>query len=339
MANESQILHNYLKKAVTDTGAPSLSAAVAIEDKIIASAAFGDANKDKVIKATTATQYRTGSVAKVITATAFMSLIEQNKVLLSDDIREYLPYFPKKKWKISIENLLTHTAGIRGYNWGEYGSDIHYNSLAESSLVFSGEPLLFKPGSQYLYTTYGFNLIQGVIEKVTGSTPTEFLSEVLFQPAGMIQTELEFHYRNYPNLAIGYRSFLKSVPVQKIDVSNKFLGGGMLSTPTDLVKMVIALNQGRLLKTTTKELMWSVPFPKIADFQAYGWEWIERKNIRGVTMDGQINGFESLILYIPQHKMTVAMMVNQDNYDYTGRTGFGIAELFINQFGSNQATK
>ena len=329
LASQNAKLQSYIDGVVEETGAPSISAAVAIDGKIVAIAASGFADKDKSLKATPATQYRTASVAKVISTTAFMSLIENNQVALSDDIRKYLPYFPKKPWKISIEHLLTHTSGIRGYNFGEYGSNIHYDSLEESSKVFRDDSLLFEPGTQYNYTTYGINLIQGVIEDVTKKTPTKFLETTLFNKADMKQTELEFHDKDYPAAAVGYRSFLKSLPVKKIDVSNKFLGGGMLSTPTDLVKMVLALNQGKILKPETKKLMWSIPMSNVAAAQAYGWEWLERKNIRAVAMDGAINGFESLLIYIPENDIAVAFMVNQEGYDYTGRTTFGIAEMFI----------
>lgn len=329
LGKDSETLQRYLDKVVEETNAPSLSVAVAVGGKIIA-AASGYADKDKSIKATSTTQYRTASIAKVVSTTAFMTLVESGQVALSDNIRQYLPYFPKKKrGEITIEHLLTHTSGIRGYSFGEYGTNTHYDSLEESSKVFRDDPLLFEPGSNYNYSTYGINLIQGVIEKVTDGSAADFLERVLFKKANMKQTELEFHDKEYPNLSIGYRSLLSFIPVSDIDVSNKFLGGGMLSTPTDLVNMVVALNQGKVLKPETKELMWSIPLQKIAASQTYGWEWINFRNIRAVSMDGAINGFESLLLYVPEGDVTVALMVNQDDYDFTGRTTLDIAEMFL----------
>lgn len=328
-AKNTETLQRYLEQVIKETGAPSLSAAVAIDGKLVASAASGYADKKKSLRATPLTQYRTASIAKVISTTAFMTLIESGQVSLSDNIQKYLPYFPKKKWKITIEHLLTHTSGIRAYKFGEYGSNNHYNSLEESSRVFRNDPLLFKPGTRYHYTTYGINLIQGVIEQVTKNKVSDFLQDALFVPAHMSHSELEFHDIEYPRSAIGYRSMLSFLPVKDIDVSNKFLGGGMLSTPTDLVSMVNAITQDKILKPKTLELMWSIPMPNVSPLQAYGWEWINSRGIRAVSMDGAINGFESFLIHIPKNNVTVAFMVNQDGYDYTGRTTLDIAEMFM----------
>ncbi|WP_205859216.1 serine hydrolase domain-containing protein [Pleionea sediminis] len=328
-ASTNEELQAFLDKMVKETDAPSLSAAVAVDGKIFA-AASGYANTEKKLPATTDTQYRTGSVAKVIATTAFMTLVEQGKVTLEDDVRSYLSYLPKKRWPYSIAHILTHTSGIRHYNFGEYGSNTHYPTLEEATKVFRDDDLLFQPGTGYTYSTYGINLIQGIIEKTTGKTLSEFLEATLFSKASMKNTALEFHDKTYPNFAVGYRSFLTSLPVKNINVSNKYVGGGMITTPTDLVSMMIALNDGRLVKPKTKLLMWSIPFPKVAPDRAYGWEWISRNGIKLVSHGGAINGFESFLIHDPKRNLTVAVMVNRDGYDHTSRTTFGIFDLFTN---------
>ena len=87
---------------------------------------------------------------------------------------------PKKRWNITIEHLLTHTSGIRGYNFGEYGTNIHYDSLKESSKVFRDDPLLFKPGTKYNYSGTGFVLLALIIEKVSGVPYYDYLSNYIF---------------------------------------------------------------------------------------------------------------------------------------------------------------
>ena len=80
--------HGYLIDRVKQTKAPSLSVAAGHNGKLLFAVAHGIANKAKDIKATVNTQYRTGSVSKVIATTAFMPLVEQNRVKLNDKITQ-----------------------------------------------------------------------------------------------------------------------------------------------------------------------------------------------------------------------------------------------------------
>lgn len=317
----------YLINHVKQTKAPSLSVAAAHNGKLLFAIAEGYADKSKKLKATTSTQYRTGSVSKVIGTTAFMPLIEQGKVKLSDKIVSYLPYLPKHYKNIEIKHLLTHTSGIRHYRFGEYGTNIEYPTLEDATKVFRDSTLEFQPGTSYRYTTYGINLIIGVIEKTSKMPFKNYMDKQLFKPLKMINTELEIKGNDISNYAIGYRSLMKSMPVKEINVSNKYIGGGMRTTPTDLVNMVLAIQDNKIFNEQTKALMLSVPFPKTAPDRALGWRYLERKGQLGFLHTGGINGFESFLMHFLKDDITIAVMVNQDDYDYTGSTLYSLFDL------------
>ncbi len=320
-------VETYLQQQVEKTNAPSLSIAVGHKGRVLFSAVAGLADKSRNVKADIYTQYRTGSVSKVIGTVAFMPLIEQNKVRLDDKIRRYLPYLPTHYDDIQVKHILTHTSGIRHYRFGEYGTNTHYSTLQEATRVFREDPLLFEPGSRYTYTTYGINLIQGIIEERTQQPLSDYLQNVLFEPLQMTNTELEIKGNASKHYAVGYRSFLSSLPVKEIDVSNKYIGGGMRTTPTDLVKMVQAVAHGKVMSEKTKALMLTVPFSQVASDRALGWRWLNHDGHKGIAHGGAINGFESFLVHFIDTDITVAVMVNQDGYDHTSDTLYSVFDI------------
>jgi len=311
----------------TSTKAPSLSIAAAKHGKLLFAVTSGMANKSAGIHATPETEYRTGSIAKVIGTTAFMKLVEQKKVKLDESIRTYLNYLPSHYDKPTIKHLMTHTGGVRHYNWGEYGTNTHYQTLENATKVFAADQLRFEPGTDYQYSTYGINLIQGVIEKVTNKPLNDFMNDTLFTPLAMTGTSLEIKGNSDKNYATGYRSFLTNTPVKEIDVSNKYIGGGMRSTPTDLVKMVSAIEFDDYLTHQTKQLMLSAPYKEVAIDRALGWRLMEYQGAKAYGHGGAVNGFESLLVHFIEEEITIAVMVNQDDYDFTSSTLYEMYHL------------
>ena len=329
-ANNQQEVIRVLQQVLEDTNAPSLSVAVGQDGELVVAAAVGLANIQDATPATVHTQYRTGSVAKVIGTTAFMTLVDKGQVSVRHKIRDYLPYLPRSYNDITLEHLLTHTSGIRHYRFGEYGTNIHYPTLQHATQVFKDSALEFAPGQGYQYTTYGINLIQGVIEHVAGTPLEQFMVKALFNKANMTQTELEVADRARPDYATGYKAYFDS-PVKDIDVSNKYIGGGMRTTPSDLVKMLAAINSETLLTARTRAQMFTAPFPDVASQRALGWRTYRYKNMNGIGHSGAINGFESFLLHLFDVDLTVAFMVNKDHYDHTSSTLYQVADLFLNQ--------
>lgn len=148
-------LREYLQAQRHVSKAPSISVAVGVDGKIVVAEAVGFADVDQEIRASTATQYRTYSITKAITAVAIMKLWERGQISLDDDVRDYVPAFPHS---VPVINLLTHTSGIRHYkeNAGEISSTREYASLSDAIGIFKDDPLEFEPGMGYRYSSFGF---------------------------------------------------------------------------------------------------------------------------------------------------------------------------------------
>ena len=79
--------------------------------------AFGYADLENKVAMKPESAYRLASVNKTMTAIAVLQLVEQGKVDLDDEIQKYVPYFPKKKFRITVRELLGHLES--GVNLGK----------------------------------------------------------------------------------------------------------------------------------------------------------------------------------------------------------------------------
>lgn len=313
------------------TRSPAISAALALKGSIVWSGSVGIADLERDEPASAATVYNIGSVSKVITAVAVTQLIEQGKVKPEDPVQKYVPAFPEKSAPVTVWNLLTHTSGIRHYRAHDFpGPDWEenhhpYASLTEAIGIFKDDPLLFRPGSYYFYSSYGVNLLQGVVERASGLGFEDYLRQRVWAKADMSSTGLDVVGRIVPHRARGYNlKDGKPIPTIPIDVSYKYASGGMLSTAEDLVRLGIALNHGRLMGAAACAQMWSPQVPVVRRFrtdgppvtekfqQGYLWRLVKRPFGNFVYHCGSFNGFNVCILDDPRRDLVAAMAYNSD---------------------------
>jgi CubicO group peptidase (beta-lactamase class C family) len=252
-----QKLDKYLVEYKTNKNVASISAGVLKKGKTIWLGSYGYADLSHHVQANPKTIYRIASISKVITAVAVMQLVEQKKVSLDADALKYIPYFPKKNWKFTVRQILQHTAGLRDYKGNEFNSTVPYPTTQEAVEVISKDPLEFKPGTKYLYTTLGYNLLAAIVENVTRMKFSDYLRKYIFQPAEMNSTSPEYQSEIVVNKARGYDKnsyrIIQNAPLS--DVSIKIAGGGLISTPEDLLKFSNCLLDGKLIKRSTLDTM------------------------------------------------------------------------------------
>jgi serine beta-lactamase-like protein LACTB len=238
---------------------PGVSIAIAAGSQLRWAAGYGMADLENFVPVTPLTEIRLGSISKPITAIAVMQLVERGKIDLDGEIQRYVPSFPKKQWPVTVRQLLGHLGGVRHYRGDdEEGSTRHYNTdRMEPLKIFAGDPLLFEPGTQYSYTTYGFNLLGAAVEMASGEKFLDYVQADIFRPAGMDHIRDDNTLAIIPHRARGYRltanGNLENCALA--DTSNKIPGGGFISTASDLVKFALAINSGTLVKKETVELM------------------------------------------------------------------------------------
>lgn len=318
-----------IKKLVDDKGVPGLSIAIAVDNQLLFSRGFGQADVENSVPATAKTRYRTASIAKSITAVAVMSLVEEGLIDLDADVQKYCPEFPKKRWPITTRQLLGHLGGVRHYkNVREPVSTDHYFTLQSALATFKDDPLRHQPGSQFLYTTFGYNLLGSICEGASEQEFSQVLKQRVFRPAGMQQTVVDNQYAIIPNRSRGYirptaisllmRNTSKYLKAGKLynaplhDTSMKIPGGGLLSTSSDLVQFAIALNTGKIVKPKTLQQMWTSQKTTAANHTGYGlgWKVTSRSGQKHVWHTGGQAGTSTVLFLIPETGTSVAIMCN-----------------------------
>lgn len=318
-----------LRVVADECGLPSLSIAVSVHGEVKWAAAFGFADLSRRRKADLETSYRTGSVAKAMTGFAAACLIRRGDLDLDASVRQYVTNYPEKRWDVTLRQLGSHTGGIRHYAdptessfVAEQFSKYHYASVDEALNLFSGDPLAYEPGTEFLYSTHGFTLLSAAMEAAADSTYPDLMAELVWNPLEMHDTAIDditkpVAGRAIPYIAIGGRA----IHVEGPDPSYKWAGGGLISTPTDLVRMGIAMfSEGFVSENQRKDCF--VPRPLTSGSvnpqgYALGWRNETQTDLIGsaeplavMHHGGQSPGGSSFIVMIPAGQVCVAVMTN-----------------------------
>lgn len=236
-----------------------MSAGVYFQGEAVWTGGAGYRDQEKQLPATKDMLHRIASITKPMTAIAIMQLVEKGKIDLDVPIQTYLKDYPShSEGDITVKHLLGHVSGIPFYkNKKEGFPSKHFNSLEEAVDLFKNRPLKHKPGTAYLYSTYGYTVLGSIIEKATGQSYQDYMQQNVWAAAGMKQTRLEIFGETYPNQSRLYKKNKKGVFVadKQTDLSLKYPGGGLLSTVPDLLQFGEAVLNNALISAESLELM------------------------------------------------------------------------------------
>lgn len=175
-----------------EASAPGAAVGVFLNGETLYSNAFGVTHIEQVDQIDLDTRFNIASVSKTFTAFAVLLLEEQSKLSLQDDIRKYLPEIYDFGEVITIDDLLTHSSGIR--NWGTLfalsgvSEDDAVDSADILQLVSRQRTLNHSPGARATYSNSNYFLLALIVERISGKTFREFTTENIFAPLGMTNT-------------------------------------------------------------------------------------------------------------------------------------------------------
>ena len=258
------------------------------------------------------TLWRIYSMTKPVTSVAAMMLWEQGKFDLSDPISKWLPEFTEQRVytggsaakystvpatePIRVWHLLTHTAGLTyGFHRVHITDEIYRNAgfefgnprgldLAGTVEAYAQLPLAFNPGTEWLYSV-ATDVLDRLVEVVSGQALDRFFVEHIFEPLGMSDTGFHVEEEQQHRLAALYalpaggREMVRFDQMGKAAVTPPRVlsgGGGLVSTSRDYTRFTwMLLNGGeydgaRLLSPRTVRLMTRNHLPGGVDLQAYG---------------------------------------------------------------------
>jgi CubicO group peptidase (beta-lactamase class C family) len=298
---------------------PGCAVLVAKKGQVIYEKGFGTANIELNVPMRQEMIFRIGSMTKQYTAIAILQLVEQGKISLQDSIQKFIKSFPFKGHTITIENLLTHTSGIKDYEQ----LDAHIpNAIRIEFPVkqiidsLANLPLDFIPSSKYSYSNSNYFMLGYIIEQVSGKSYKEYLQENLFKPAGLSNTFYDSPRQLITNRANGYTKDNSNYNnVDYISMSLVYSAGALLSNISDLFKWHQALYSYKLVKKETLEKAFT-PFKlsngQLAEY-GYGWFIKDWKGSKSIGHGGAIDGFRSWEIYFPEQDIFLTMLFNSDN--------------------------
>jgi CubicO group peptidase (beta-lactamase class C family) len=149
------------------------------------SAGFADFDSKKPLLSNTV--FWIASTSKPFQATAVMMLVDDGKVKLDDPVSNYLPQFKALK-PMTVRMLLNHTNGLSYTAAGQPMRPTDCCSLAEEVDRFVSLPLMFEPGTRFMYSNAGPDTASRIVEVVSGKSFEDFLTERLLAPLGMKDT-------------------------------------------------------------------------------------------------------------------------------------------------------
>ncbi|MEP1094264.1 MAG: serine hydrolase domain-containing protein [Cyclobacteriaceae bacterium] len=312
---------------------PGMAVAVSVNGETIWSEGFGYSNvESKTEVDPKTTLFRIGSVSKTLTASAIGLLMEQGKLDVSQTIQSYVPDFPEKKYPITVKQVAGHIGGVRHYKGNEMMSDVYYPTVKEGLVIFKEDDLLFEPGTDYSYSSYGWNLISAVIESASGEEFLPYMQKNIFDPLGMVNTTADIAINEIENRTKFYvRGDAGVVDAPYVDNSYKWAGGGFVGSAEDLIIFGNAhLTAGFLAQESLDALQKS---QKLANGEStnYGMGWASRTDDKGRYRvghsGGSVGGITQFVTY-PKEKVIVAMVSNCSPLRYDGIEG-EIGTLFI----------
>ena len=329
------------RAGVVEKNLPGLSVAVGVGGDLVWAEGFGWADFEKRVPVTPAVRFRIGHASKALTSAAVGLLLEKKQLHLSDDIQTYVPAYPKKEWPVTLRQLMGHVGGVRHYDSeADYTSTAHCERASEGVPPFANDPLRFEPQTQSQYSTFGWVLVSAAVEAAAGESFFSFMQRQIFTPLGMADTTPDAGTERLPNLVTFYYPRFSGDPssgpeeATPADYSCFSGAGGFLSTPSDLVRFGMAVNNGKLLRPATVTTLQTPVLLASGEETQYGLGWtIERVPLAGEStpMASQASrtllGGSTSFLTFPERALVVAVTSNTSKAN-TRAIALQIAEAF-----------
>jgi D-alanyl-D-alanine carboxypeptidase len=302
------------------TAASQFSGAVLItrNGNTVFDGAYGLADRAKNVSNTALTQFRVGSMNKMLTAVAVLQLVQAGKLSLDATFGTYLTDYPNKDMasKVTIHHLLTHTGGTGDIFGPQFTANrLELRETEDYLRLYGTRGLQFTPGTQWVYSNYGFMLLGAVVERVSGMTYDEYVATRILAPAGMTATGAAPEDSLVPARALGYMwqggALVSNAPTLPYRGTP---AGGWYSTVADFARFASALREHKLLDATHTALLISGKITMGQSIVKYAYGFIDRVQggRRLVGHGGGAPGMSGELSFEPNGGYTVVVLSNFD---------------------------
>lgn len=339
---------------------PGIAIAIVKDGKVVLAKGYGTRNLAKPGDVDAHTLFGIASNTKAFTAAAIAILVDEGKLSWDDPVQKYLPQFqladPYVTREVTIRDLLSHRTGL-----GRWAGDLLYwgdTNFSRADVISAARhlPLVYSFRSRYAYSNLGFVVAGQVVAAVTGKPWEDFIRERILAPLAMNETRITSAGLDPAtmNIAVphskGWRHTGTLKPFPPTMDAVWAAAAGIKSNVTDLAKWVtLQLAGGKLpsgaalFSEEQANEMWSAQIPiGISDpvpalkatkpqFAAYGMGWSLRdyQGRKIVTHTGGLPGMGSLTLLVPQEKLGILVLTNQEERGAFNSIGYHILDHYF----------
>ncbi len=329
-----------VRASLTEQNVPGLSVAVGFGGEIVWAEGFGWADIERRVPIAPETRFRIGTASIALTSAAVGLLLEDGRLKLDDVV----PTFPEIQRPVTLRQLMGHMAGVAN-DGGDEGPLFTESCArpADARQFLSGyeRELLFEPGTQYRYSSYGWILVSAAVEAAADEPFLAFMRKKIFEPLGMEGTRADSATKEIIDRATFYFPKFAADPHYGVDLMRPvdyscYAGASVfLSTPSDLVRFALAINSGKLLQPATVQLLQTSQRLPSGQETGYGLGWdletveLAGKPTRWVGHDGtSLGGMVASLMTFPEHAIVVSVISNT-SYADTESLAVKIAQAFV----------
>lgn len=304
-----------LLRQTINSNAPGISVLVSKNGKVVYQGARGMANIELGVPLSVDSVFRLGSITKQFTSAAIMLLQERGKLSIEDDINKYVPNFPTEGHKVTIQQLMSHTAGLANYteNDNTMNKLIQAPTTVDEMLdLFAKEPMHSAPGDVMRYSNTGYVLLGKIIEVTSKQTYADFLKTNFFEKNNMHDTQFG-GLQLITNRASGYsRTDNGFSNASLIDMSWPHAAGSLVSTVKDMAVWYRALSEGKIISKKSYLQMIKPVLLNDGSASRYGFG-LSNSKIRehnAIGHGGGIPGFSTNSIYFPDEEIYIVALGN-----------------------------
>jgi len=297
---------------------PGVAVAIVDKGRITKLAGYGDANLEWRAKVDPDTRFQLASGTKLFTAILLMRQVEKGALSLDDPLSKFFDGAPESWRQIRVRQLANHTSGL-----SEDLGQPRPKTVAEALAASMKQPLAYTPGTEARYGFTDFTILRAVLEKVGGAPLPALIDREIAKPLGLTATAFAMAEDDgsvRTGEVLSRRASTYGWTGDRQRTSDFFFGplgygaGGLYSSARDLAKLFAAIDQSKLLKSSSlQELITPATLPN-GRKSGFGIGWTVR-DYRGVPVVGHSGGPALAdILRIPSTGRTIVVLTNQHNF-------------------------
>jgi len=313
--NVAQI-DSLIRKTVATKGLVGLSVGVAQDGKIVLAKGYGLRALGGHDSVSTETMFAIGSVTKQFTCSSTLLLAQDGKLTLHDPVAKYFPNLTRAA-DITLLDLGQHVSGYRDYYPLDFVDREMQRDASPDSIIneYATRSLDFDPGTRWSYSNTNFLILGRVIEKVSGQSYGDFVTQRIFTPVGMSHTQFD-PPAGGPAMASGYTTFALGPAIAAKPEGRGWAGtaGAIWSTPSDLLAWDLALISGKVLGTDSYRILTTPRHLTDGRSTGYGCGDGVRETGPAIVLShgGAVSGFVAQNTVVPATRSAIVMLANTD---------------------------